>query len=91
MAQLDPITVGDQPTDLTAGLEPGCYIGQPRPFGDVGVLVATSPAAPTNDEAFFFIRSRRFFRFDVLAENNIPTWAKSPVPGLPIVVAIASQ
>ena len=90
MAQLDPITVGDVPVDLTDGLEPGCYIGQPRMFGDVGLLVATSAAAPVTDQAYFNIIGRQFFRFDVLAENHVPTWAKSPVVGLPVAVAIAS-
>ena len=89
--QLDPITIGDSPVNLTAGLEPGCYIGQPRSPGDVGILVSTFPTAPTNDEKWFNIRGKRFFRFDVLAEDHVPTWAKSPVVGLPNVVAIASQ
>ncbi len=91
MAQLDPITVGDVPVDLTAGLAPGCFIGQARSPGDVGILVATSLTAPTDDSFYFNIRGKRFFRFDVLAEGHVPTWAKSPVVGLPNAVAIASQ
>ena len=90
MAQLDPITVGDVPVDLTAGLAPGCFIGQAKMFGDVGILVATSPTAPTSDESWFNIRGNRFFRFEVLAENHVPTWAKTKVPGVQISVPIAS-
>ena len=54
------------------------------------MLVATSPTAPVSDVAWFNIVGRRFFRFEVLAEGHIPTWAKSPVAGLAVSVAIAS-
>ena len=88
MAQLAHVDVGDVPVDLTAGLEPGCYVGQPRNYGDLGVLFATVPLAPASDDDYFLAPGRTFFTFTA-GSGVAPTWAKTAAPGVVIGVALA--
>ena len=88
MGQLPHLEVGDSPTDITAGLEPGRYVAQVRQYGDQGVLVATSTLPPADDADYFLIAGRRFLSFSV---GSLPTWAKSSVPGVTWPVALARR
>ena len=88
MAQETHIEVGDTPVDLTVGLDAGCYLAQVRSVGDVGVLYATVPMAPADDDDYFLAPGSTFFTFTV-GIDVAPTWAKRSVAGVPMVVAVA--
>ena len=88
MGQLPHLEVGDTPTDITEGLEPGCYVGQVRQYGDQGLLVATSPTVPADDLDYFLIGGRLYFAFTA-DDGEPPTWVKSSVSGKIVAVALA--
>ena len=87
--QAASVTVGTTPVSLTAGLEPGCYLAQPRAVpGMAAILYATADAAPTDDADYFTAPGGSFFTFT--AGSGTPTWAKSAA-GVAVVVALARQ
>ena len=88
MAQEAHIEVGDTPVDLTVGLDTGCYLAQVRVFGDVGVLYATVPMAPDDDDDFFLAPGGTFFTFTA-GLGVASTWAKSSLAGYVMAVAVA--
>ena len=88
MAQEAHIEVGDAPVDLTLNLDAGCYLGQVRVDGDAGVLYATVPMAPADDDDYFLAPGGTFFTFTA-GIDVAPTWAKSSLPGYVMVIAIA--
>lgn len=89
MGQVPHIEVGNTPTDITAGLADGCYIGQNVATGSVlGVLFATRATAPTDDADYFRAGPGELFTFTVAA-GEPPTWAKSSDPDVPVPVALA--
>ncbi len=88
--QLAHITVGDTPTDLTAGLAAGCYLAQVRDFDpdSRGVLYGSGEAPPDNDDDYFAAVSGSFFTF-LVGDDEMPVWAKSTVPGFTWTLALA--
>ena len=87
MPQLAHVDVGATPVDLASGLAAGCYVAQaggdpPAP----SLLYATAATAPTDSDDYFAARAGEYFTFSV---GGTPTWAKSDVPGLTVVVALA--
>ena len=88
MAQLPHLEVGDTPTDITDGLEPGCYVAQVSGSpAALGVLYASGPTAPDVDADYFHCRGNGYFTFTVA---DGPTWAKSSVAGIVFTVALAA-
>lgn len=80
MAQVPHVDVGGTPVDLTDGLDPGCYIAQPRRFpSEVGVEYATAETAPAEDDDWFYCHGGQAFTFTV-AESLPPTWARALWP-----------
>ena len=92
MPQLAHIEVGDTPTDITDGLDPGCYIVQVAEglaeIGDQSVLYATATAAPTDLGDYFRAGHSDFFTFNVAADIPV-TWLRTEFVGLTISVALA--
>ena len=87
--QLAAVTIGAAPVDLTAGLDPGCYLAQVRDQPDaVGVLYASSETPPDNDGDYFSARAETFFTF-VAGDDKPPVWVKSALAGQSFVLALA--
>ena len=98
MAQISHVDVGATPTDITSGLDDGCYVAQVGdreagrfvPVDDgLGVLYASAASAPTDTADYFHCRPGDFFTFTVTATSG-PVWAMSAT-GVSIVVALAMQ
>ena len=65
MAQLPPITVTTDPLNISALLDPGCYLAQsPGSSGcSYGAFPATSP--PADRAGMFYAEPHSFFRVNV--------------------------
>ena len=88
MAQIPHLSVGDTPTDITDGLEPGCYVAQVCGSPDsLGVLYATRQTPPDAEADYFHCRGNGYFTF---IAGVLPTWAKSSIPGIALTVALAA-
>ena len=87
MAQVAHVDVGTEAVELSDGLSAGCYIAQPRQYGDALILCATADTAPTDDDDYFVCDGRAFFRFSV-ASSLPPTWAKARVGTIPVALAL---
>ena len=88
MVQLPHLEVGDTPTDITDGLEPGCYVAQvPGSPAELGVLYATRQTPPDADADYFHCRGNGFFAFTA---GVLPTWVKSSIAGRARRVALAA-
>ena len=91
MAQLPHLVVGDSPTDITDGLDAGCYVAQVRPaYGEQGVLIATATAAPADVDDYFLFSGGAFFSFRV-GPSEMPTWARSSVTGVAYTLALTKS
>ena len=77
--QIAHFAAGPVAADITAGIEPGRYLAQPRgTFEAVGVLYATAAAAPADADDYFQCRGGASFLFYAGPDVG-PTWVRAVV------------
>ena len=89
MGQVPHIEVGDTPTDIAAGLEPGCYVAQVGGDGGGGQSVLGSPVRNRRTTTRV---ERRLLpgRYSVSSSRSLlgagqpPTWVKTSLPDVPL-------
>ena len=87
MPQEIPVTITENPVDISDALEAGDYAAQARGgSGEVGVLYASALTIPASDDDYFQCRAGDFFYF---SKRGTPVWVKSAGPG-DTVLALAS-
>ena len=86
MAQVPHVDVSSTPTDITVGLEDGCYIGQcvGGPLNSIGISYATADVAP--DAADYFTCFGGYFFSFTVGDDEPPTWVVGP-PSYRVAIA----
>ena len=88
-------TSTDQPQNIAAGRSPGRYVAQVRALdgslsGDIGVIYASAPTAPSDPLDYFACAAGHEFVFRVFPGSD-PVWVRSQFDGLHFVVALALE
>ncbi len=95
MTQQTPLAATAVAVDITAALEDGCYIAQPRGLpGQLALIYATAEAAPDDLAGWFQCPTGESFIFSK-GTGIPPTWVRidpvvlgnDPAAGVPVSIA----